>query len=84
MILCRSGEPRFQSAVVWPHTHSAWLGCDSPFPSPPPLIEAFQYVGRTLVKLDLMHACITEQKNVLLALILGYMLVLRYPSWVLN
>lgn len=83
MILCRSGEPRFQSAVVWPHAQCL-VGVWFPLPFPPPLIEAFQYVGRTLVKLDLMHACITEQKNVLLALILGYMLVLHYPSWVLN
>lgn len=66
-------------------THAQCLvGVWFPLPFPPPLIEAFQYVGRTLVKLDLMHACITEQKNVLLALILGYMLVLHYPSWVLN
>lgn len=58
-----------------------WFSLSSP---PPPSIEAFQYVSRMLVKLNLMHTCITEQKNVLLALILGYMLVLHYPSWVLN
>lgn len=45
----------------------------------------FLYVGKTLVGFNLMHTSIAEQKkNVLLAFILGYTLVLHYPSWVLN
>lgn len=68
------------------HTHAqclVWGVIFSP-PLPPSLIQTFRYVGRTLVKLNLMHTSITEQKYVLLAFILGYMLVLHYPSWVLN
>lgn len=77
------------SNCVATHMHSAWFGVwfffffYPPF-LPPSLIQTFQCVGRTLVKLNLMHTSITEQKYVLLAFILGYMLVLHYPSWVLN
>lgn len=59
-------------------------GRDFPLPLPPSLRQTFRYAGRTLGKLNLMHTSITERKNVLLAFILGYMLVLHYPSWVLK
>lgn len=67
------------------HTHAGCLvwGVIPPLLLPSS-IQTFWYVGRTLVKLNLMHTSITVQKYVLLAFILGYMLVLHYPSWVLN
>lgn len=76
--------------VVWPHTrtvhgleHDLFFFFDPP-PLPPSLIQTFRYASGAWVKLNLMHRSITEQKYVLLAFILGYMLVLHYPSWVLK
>lgn len=92
-------KARFYAALVsftWSfqlcgHTHAQCLVWSTicffffpPPPLPPSLIQTFRYASGAWVKLNLMHRSITEQKYVLLAFILGYMLVLHYPSWVLK